>query len=326
MRITFLGTAAARPSVARNVTSLVLQREGELLMFDCGEGTQRQMMRYGTGFSVHDIFFSHLHADHFLGVIGLLRTMGLQGREEEMRLWVPKGSESIMEASVSLGVERVPFPVQVRTLSSGQTIDRDAYEIRTFATKHGGPSLGYAVIEKTRLGRFNPDLARELGIPEGPLWGRLHRGESVTVDGRTVEAADLVGDPRPGRKVVITGDTRPCRATVELARDADLLIHEATFGRDEADRARQTGHSTAREAARVADEAGVLNLILTHFSPRYADDARSLEREARKVFPLTRAAFDGMIVEVPYREAVGNGDQAGGSPTVSEDREGAELP
>jgi ribonuclease Z len=313
MRLTFLGTAAARPSVARNVTSLVLHREGELLMFDCGEGTQRQMMRYGTGFSLHDIFFSHLHADHFLGVIGLLRTMGLQGREEPMRLWVPERSQEIMEAAVNLGVERVSFQVDILGLSPGQVLDRGDYEIHTYRAKHGGLSLGYALIEKTRLGRFNPGRARELGIPEGPLWGKLHRGESVTVDGRTVEPADLVGDPRPGRKVVITGDTRPCKATVDVARGADLLVHEATFGRDEADRARQTGHSTAREAARVAQDAGVLHLVITHFSPRYADDARSLEREARKVFPGVRAAFDGMTVEVPYREMQDGREQGTGN-------------
>jgi ribonuclease Z len=302
MRVTFLGTAAARPTVSRNVSSIVVQREGELLMFDCGEGTQRQMMRYGTGFNVDDIFFSHLHADHFLGVIGLLRTMGLQAREEPIRLWTPEGTQSILDTAVGLGVERVPFTVQIQGLSPGQILDREAYEIRAYPTSHGGPSLGYSIVEKTRLGRFNPDRARELGIPEGPLWGKLHRGESVTVDGRTVEAADLVGDPRPGRKLIYTGDTRPSRATVEAARGADLLIHEATFGRDEADRARKTGHSTAREAA-------VLNLVLTHFSPRYADDPKALEREARSVFPAATAAYDGLVVEVPYGREQGTGNR-----------------
>ncbi|MEX2584712.1 MAG: ribonuclease Z [Gemmatimonadota bacterium] len=300
MRVTFLGTAASRPTVNRNVSSVVVQREGELLMFDCGEGTQRQMMRFGTGFSVDDVFFSHLHADHFLGIIGLLRTMGLQGRESAIRLWVPEGSQAIMDASVNLGIDRVAFPVELNGLSPGQSIDRGEYEILPYASHHGGRSLGYAIREKTRLGRFNPDRARELGIPEGPMWGKLHRGEPVEVHGTTVEAADVVGHPRPGRKLVYTGDTRPCDETVSIAEAADLLIHESTFAQDEVDRARQTGHSTAREAARVAKQAAAARLVLTHFSPRYADDSRRLEREARKVFPSTTAAYDGLSIEIPY--------------------------
>ena len=302
MRVTFLGTAAARPTVGRNVSSLTIQREGELLMFDCGEGTQRQMMRFGTGFALDDIFFSHLHADHFLGVIGLLRTMGLQAREHPIRLWVPQGGEPILESAVRLGVERVPFDVNVIGVSPGSAIAREAYDIVPFRTAHGGSSVGYALVEHQRLGRFDPDRARELGVPEGPLWGSLHRGEPVAVNDRTIDPADVVGPPRPGRKVIYTGDTRPCRETTEIAAGADLLIHEATFTHDEADRARQTGHSTAREAARVAREARVRRLVLTHISPRYADDSRALEREARKTFSETVVAFDGLIVEVPYRD------------------------
>jgi ribonuclease Z len=302
MRITFLGTAAARPTVGRNVSSLVVQREGEVLMFDCGEGTQRQMMRYGTGFALHDIFFSHLHADHFLGVIGLLRTLGLQGREEPMRLWTPAGTEEVLREAVGLGVDRVTFPVEIRGLEPGERLDRGAYDVVPFRTSHAGRSLGYSVSEHARLGRFDAARARELGIPEGPLWGKLHHGETVEVDGRSITAAEVVGAPRPGRTVVYSGDTRPISATAEAARGADLLIHEATFAADEADRAAATGHSTARDAALLARDAGVLRLALTHFSPRYADDPRLLEREARSVFPGTMMAVDGMTVEVPYRE------------------------
>ena len=302
MRITFLGTAASRPTIGRNVSSVVVQREGELLMFDCGEGTQRQMMRYGTGFAVDDIFFSHLHADHFLGVIGLLRTMGLQDREHAIRLWTPLGTERILESAVHLGVDRVPVPVEIVGLGKGDEIDRGEYLIRAFATRHAGQSLGYAVVEKMRLGRFNPERARELGVPEGRMWGMLHRGEPVTVEGRTVTATDVVGQERPGRTVVYTGDTRPTTATTEAARGADLLIHEATFGRDEVARARQTGHSTAQEAAKLARDAEVHRLCLTHFSPRYADDPKLLEREARKVYPEALTAYDGLVLEIPYRD------------------------
>jgi ribonuclease Z len=271
-------------------------------MFDCGEGTQRQMMRYGTGFGLHDIFFSHLHADHFLGVIGLLRTLGLQGREEPMRLWTPAGTEEILRQAVSLGVDRVNFPVEIRGLEAGERVERAAYDVLPFRTAHAGHSLGYALVEHPRLGRFDPERARQLGIPEGPLWGKLHHGETIEFEGHVVTAAELVGPPRAGRKVVYTGDTRPTGTTAEAAQGADLLVHEATFAADEAERAVATGHSTAREAATLARDAGVLRLALTHFSPRYADDPRLLEREARGIFPETLLAVDGMVVDVPFTE------------------------
>jgi ribonuclease Z len=302
VRITFLGTAAARPTVNRNVSSLVLQREGELMMFDCGEGTQRQMMRYGTGFGLADIFFSHLHADHFLGVIGLVRTMGLQDRAEPIRLWTPRGTENTLRQAVDLGVDRVPFEVEIRGLEADETVDRGAYSVVPFRSSHKGRSLGYAVVEQQRPGRFDPAVARELGVPEGPAWGKLHRGESVEVDGRIVQSEQVVGPSRPGRRVLYTGDTRPSSHVLDAARGADLLIHEATFGVDEAGRAHATGHSTAHDAAVLARDAGVLSLALTHFSPRYADDPRALEREARAVFPETVAAYDGLVLEVPYRD------------------------
>jgi ribonuclease Z len=302
VKITFLGTAAARPTVNRNVSSLIIQREGELMMFDCGEGTQRQMMRYGTGFGLRDIFFSHLHADHYLGIMGLLRTMGLQDRVEPIHLWTPLGTEALLQQAVGLGADRLPFEVHVQGLQAGDTIDRGAYSIRPIAVSHKGRCLGYAVVEAQRLGRFDPEAARALGVPEGAMWGRLHRGETVEVDGRTVRAEQVVGTARPGRAVLYTGDTRPSARVREAATDADLLIHEATFAADEAARAHATGHSTARDAAQIARDAGVMRLVLTHFSPRYADEPRILEREARAVFAETVAAYDGMVLEIPYRD------------------------
>ena len=303
MRVTFLGTAASRPTVGRNVSSLLIAREGELLMFDCGEGTQRQMMRFATGFTVNDIFFTHMHADHFLGVIGLLRTMGLQAREEPMHLYGPEGARAILHEAVHLGVERVPFEIVIHELQPGQVIDRGEYDVVPFAAKHGIRALGYALIEHERLGRFHPDTARALGVPEGPLFGKLHRGESIEVAGRTISPEDVVGPSRAGRRIVYTGDTRPCKETIEISVQADLLIHDATFGEEEAERAGITGHSTAREAADVAKRAGAARLILTHLSSRYADDPRILEREARFVFRDSVAAHDGMVVEVPFKDA-----------------------
>lgn len=300
IRVVFLGTAASRPSVARNVSSVLVHRLGETLMFDCGEGTQRQMMRFGTGFSLNDIFFSHMHADHLLGMPGLLRTMGLQGREEPMNLYCARGEERIVRDAAYLGVERVGFEVRIHELEPGQALPRDGYDIVPFPTRHGRRSLGYALIEHERLGRFDPDRARALGVPEGPLYGRLHRGEAVEADGRMILPEDVVGPPRPGRRVVYTGDTRPVPATIEHARGADLLIHEATFAEDEAARARETDHSTARQAAEVARDAGVARLVLTHISPRYGMDSSVLEREARAVFAESEVARDGLEIDLPY--------------------------
>jgi ribonuclease Z len=304
LSIRLLGTSASRPTVERNVSSLAVHREGETLMFDCGEGTQRQMMRYGISFSLEDIFFTHMHADHLLGVIGLMRTMALQGRTERLRLWGPRGSARVLKRAEALGFERTTFPVEILELDADQRIARNGYSIVAFPVDHrGSASLGFALVEEERKGRFNPDIARELGIPEGPLWGQIHRGLAVTLDdGRVIEPSVLVGPKRSGRIVVISGDTRPCSATIEISRNADLLVHEATFGDEEAERALDTGHSTAREAAQVAREAGVRRLLLTHFSARYSREAIELEREARQVFLDTVVGKDGMEIDVPFRE------------------------
>jgi ribonuclease Z len=303
LSVTFLGTGAACPTVERNVSGLALQREGETMLFDCGEGTQRQMMRYGVGFSFTEVFFTHYHADHMLGIIGLLRTMGLQDRTAPVTLYGPRGGDRILTAAMSLGIERNKFPVTVVEVRPGDRLRREEYDIVVFETDHRADTVGYALVEHTRKGRFHPERARELGVPEGPMWGRLHRGEAVRLDdGRVVTPEDLVGAPRRGRTVVYSGDTRPHLPLLEAARGADLLIHEATFGGDEAARAVETGHSTASEAARVALDAGVRRLVLTHISPRYSRDAPELLAEARAVFPETLIARDGMEVEVPFAE------------------------
>jgi ribonuclease Z len=305
LSLRFLGTSASRPTVERSVSSIAVVREGETFLFDCGEGTQRQMMRYGVAFSLRDIFFSHMHVDHILGVVGLMRTMALQGREESLRVWGPEGSSKVLRRAETLGADRVGFPVEYRELSPGELVRRDGYAIAAFGADHvRTPALGFALVEELRLGRFNPDRARELGVPEGPMWGKLHRGIRVTLDdGREIDPSHLVGPTRPGRKLVITGDTRPCDATVDAAAGADVLVHEATFAEEEAARAAETGHSTAREAAHVAARASVKRLVLTHISARYSRDVSDLEREARAVFPLTQVARDGAEVDVPFPDA-----------------------
>jgi len=295
LTVTFLGTSAARPTVERNVSGLAVHREGETMLFECGEGTQRQMMRYGVSFALSEIFFTHFHADHFLGVIGLIRTLGLQGRPEPLLLYGPKGAKKVLNDAIKLGVERVPFPVEITELKAGETIKKDEYELRAFATEHGGGSIGYALKEHERRGRFDVEKAKAAGIPEGPLWGKIAKGEMPGPEG-------VVGPPRPGRLVVFTGDTRPTASVVDAAQGADLLIHEATFGEEEKERAKETGHSTAKEAAQVALAAGVKKLMMCHVSARYSMSAEELVKEAREVFPNASVAKDGMEVDVPFSD------------------------
>ena len=310
LSVRFLGTSAARPTVERGVSSLAIIREGETMLIDCGEGTQRQMMRYGISFNLGDIFFTHFHGDHFYGLNGLLRTFALQGRTEPLRLWGPRGAQRLLRRAIDLGLDRIPFEVQITELMPDERIARGQYAILPYAAAHGSGALGYALVEEERRGRFNPEHARALGIPEGPLWGRIHRGEPITLDdGRVIEPSELVGPRRRGRTIVVSGDSRPSEDTVRLARDADLLVHEATFGDEEAQRAIETGHSTAREAAEVALRAGVARLVLTHFSARYSRDASELLREAKEVFAETIIAKDGMEVEVDFGD-----DFSGGVP------------
>jgi len=304
LSLTFLGTGAACPTVERNVTAHAVHREGEMLLFDCGEGTQRQMMRYGVGFSFRDIFFTHYHSDHILGLPGLVRTMGLLDRTEPVTCYGPKGAQRVLGALLGVGVERNKFPIEIIEVQPGDRFDRGEYDIAVFPTDHRPGSVGFALAEHPRLGRFDPERARALGIPEGPLWGRIHRGESVTLpDGRTLGPDELVGAPRPGRTLVLTGDTRPCDPVREASRGADLLVHDATFGQDERDRARETGHSTAWEAAQLARDAGAARLALTHISARYTREAPELLAEAQAVFPASLVARDGLTLELPFADA-----------------------
>ena len=301
IRITFLGTSASRPTVGRNVSALALQREGEVFLLDCGEGTQRQMMRFGTGFSVEHIFISHLHADHFLGVIGLVRTMALQGRTEPLILYAPPGSRDTLGEAVKLGGgKRTYFPIEIREMEPGDRLTGVGYDVEALVVRHGTPALGFALREHPRPGRFDVEKARALGVPEGPLFGKLHGGEAIEVNGRRIEPAQVVGPPRAGRLVVYSGDTSPAPEVVEAAAGADMLIHDATFSEEEVERARETFHSTARGAAEVARDAGVHRLYLTHLSARYSAKPQPLEREAREVFPVTEVAYDGLAVEIGF--------------------------
>jgi ribonuclease Z len=299
IRLTFLGTSAAQPTAGRNLTSVALRRAGELALFDCGEGTQRQMIRFGTGFDVAAIFFTHFHADHYLGAIGFLRTLSMLGRSEPLQLYGPRPARRLLEIMLFTGTETFAFPVEIHEIEPGAVVRMNGAEVRAYATRHRTPSLGYALVEDPRPGRFHPERAAALGIPAGPLFGALQRGQSVEVKGRMVHPEEVVEPPRRGRRIVITGDTRPLEATVEAARGADILVHDATFSDDERERAEETLHSTAREAGRVAREAGVRSLVLTHLSTRYDHDPTALVREAREEFQAVQVAYDGLVLEIP---------------------------
>ncbi len=306
LRVIFTGTSSARPTVSRNTSGIAIQREGDLYLFDCGEGTQRQMMRYAVGFTVRQIFLTHLHADHYLGTVGLLRTMSLQDRQEPLGIFTPPGGEDFLADAVGLEMEELSFPVDIRPLAPQESIRHSDYTISAFKVSHPGGANGYVLREDARPGRFQLDAARRLGVPEGPLFGRLQRGEVVTLDDGGVVAPDQVlGPARPGRTVVYTGDTRPCDATVEAAAGCDVLVHEATFSEEEVERAQRTGHSTAAQAGEVARRAGARQLVLTHFSARYSERTYVLEREAKRTCGgkcEVVVAYDGLVIEVPLRE------------------------
>ncbi len=306
LHVTFLGTGGATPSVERNTSAVFVRREGERLLFDCGEGTQRQMMRYGTGFDVSHLFVSHLHGDHVLGIPGLLQTLEFNDRSDPVAIHVPNGRRRAMRNLLDGTATRPSFPLRIREVGGGDVAYRSGeFEIRAFETQHRTKSVGYALVEDDRKGRFDRERAEELGVPPGPLFSRLHEGEDVELDdGTAVRSEQVVGDPRPGRRFVYTGDTRPVDATVEAAEGADLLVHDATFTDDEAGRAGATGHSTAHESAEVASRADAKRLALTHVSSRYAGYVAPLAEEAREVFD--GEAFvpdDGDEVEVPFPDA-----------------------
>ncbi|HEX8539056.1 MAG TPA: ribonuclease Z [Cystobacter sp.] len=304
LRLTFLGTSAAQPTLHRNLSGLAVKANTDLLLFDCGEGSQRQMVRYGTGFTVDAVFFTHFHADHYLGIIGFLRTLGMMGRDGAVQLYGPPTARRLLHQAVHLGVESLSFPVEIHELRDGDTVRRRGYSVQAVAVDHRINALGYVLQEDERPGKFNLEKVKALGVPAGPLYGQLQRGEPVQLpDGRTIRPEEVVGEPRPGRRLVISGDTRPCPALVKASRDADLLIHESTFSDDEQARALETRHSTAREAAQVAREAGARRLILTHLSSRHDTDPSRLLTQAREEFKgPVEVAYDGLTVELPQRD------------------------
>lgn len=302
LRIIFLGTGGSLPTRNRNPSAIMVNRKGELLLFDCGEGTQQQMMRAKTGMmNLSSIFITHLHADHFLGIPGLMQTMSFMGRKEPLLIYGPEGTREFTELFEALGYFNLKYEVRGIELKPGDLVEREEYVIRALKTEHNISSLGYALIENPRPGRFNREKAIKLGIPPGPLFAKLQKGNPVEVNGKLINPEDVMGAPRPGRTVVYSGDTRPCKSILEASRNADVLIHDGSFADEMADWAEESKHSTAGEVAALAKEAGVRKLILTHISSRYTDDAEPILTDSKKIFENVIIAEDLMEIEIPYR-------------------------
>ena len=300
MKLVFLGTGGTYPSKLRNVTSVAVQMPGEVVMFDCGEGTQRQLMHSSVSFmKIKKIFISHLHADHFLGLAGLIQSMSFNGREDDITVFGPSGTAATVEAMMNLGYFESGFRVLAMDLPPEGSMNFGGYSVRFVQADHSIPAVAYALEEKPRTGKFNVKKAKRLGIPEGPLYRRLQEGRTVTVDGKRIDPEKVLGPPRPGRRVVYTGDTRPSKKIVSLASGANVLIHDCTLDSSHSELAAKFGHSTAADAAGVAKQAKVGMLFLVHMSPRYENN-RVLEKEAQSIFKNSKAAFDLLEYHVRF--------------------------
>ncbi|HSC91629.1 MAG TPA: ribonuclease Z [Gaiellaceae bacterium] len=299
--LVFLGTAGSMPTAQRAPSALLVRRGGERLLVDCGEGTQRQLLRSEVGLlDLREVFLTHYHADHYLGLPGMLKSFALRGREEPITILGPPGLRDLF-GSLRRIFGRLTYEHELVELRPGDVLARDGYELATFAVAHGVNAVGYALVEPPRPGRFDVAAADALGVPSGPERGALQRGEEVTLGGgRVVRPDEVLGPPRPGRKLVLAGDTAPAGSVLDAARGADVLVHEATFCDDERVRAEETLHSTAAQAAELARAADVRLLALTHVSSRYT--GRDVRDEARAVFPDTVVPRDFDVVEIPFPE------------------------
>jgi ribonuclease Z len=302
--LVFLGTSGSMPTAQRAPTALLVRRGGERLLIDCAEGTQRQLLTSSIGLvDLREVFLTHFHADHYLGLPGMLKTFALRGRELPITVYGPRGLRELF-GSLRRIFGKLTYEYELVELGPGDVLERGEYRIEPFAVAHGVSAVGYALVEHDRPGRFDVETADALGVPPGPERGALQRGDSVTLaDGRTITPDSVLGPARPGRKLVVAGDTGPCDTVLEAARDADLLVHEATFLEDERERARETAHSTAVDAAEIARDAGARLLALTHLSNRYFGP--EVVREAREVFAQTVVPKDFDIIDLRFEERGG---------------------
>jgi ribonuclease Z len=299
LSVVFLGTGGSVPSARRSTASTLIARGGERLLFDCGEGTQRQMQRSLGLVQVDEIYLTHFHADHILGLPGLLKTYDLTDREKPLTVYGPAGLGELFRVLTPL-IGRLGFGLELVELGPGDAVPHEGYEVQSFEAAHGVRASGYALVEASRPGRFDPAAAIAAGVEEGPAFAALQRGEEVEGSAGPVTPARVMGSSRPGRTVVITGDTAPSPATVAAAADAELLVHDASFAEEEAQRAAETGHSTLGQAAAVAAEAHVKLLALVHISSRY--HVGTVLEEAEEVFEPVIAPRDFDLIEIPFPE------------------------
>lgn len=298
MRLVFLGTSAAQPTPERGLTCICLEKEGEILMFDAGEGAQISYLKSGLGWNKKmKIFVTHLHGDHCIGILGLLQTMTLQNRTESMEIYGPDGIEEFIAANIKVLNFGLSFPVMITTVREGTVVNEKTYTINSCEADHSVISYSYLFQEKDKPGRFFPDKAKELGVPEGELWHKLQTGQDIQVGDKIVKSSDVLGEKRPGKRIGISGDTRPTKKLEEFFKDCDYLSFDSTFSHELQNKALETHHSTAKEAADLAKKANVSNLILTHFSARYNDESILLE-EAKTIHSSVIAAKDLLEIEI----------------------------
>jgi len=303
MNIIFLGTGGSWPSIKRNVSAVAVKRGSEIILFDCGEGTQRQFQKSKLSYmQISKVFITHFHGDHFLGLPGLIQTMQLNDRDIPLDIYGPKGMNKLLDQLLSLGYFKPNYEIISHEVDENDVLDFEEYEIKIIRVKHGVPTLAYSLEEKKRPGKFNKSKALKLGIPEGPLFSKLQHGETIILkDGREIVPDMVLGPPRKGRKIVISGDTVPLQKMVDFAKDADVLIHEATFDSSLEDVSFEYGHTTARQAAGIAKEANVGELYLTHISPRY-NNGKDLEDEAKKIFKKSFVPKDFQEINVRLKK------------------------
>ncbi len=301
MKIAFLGTGGSWPSPERNVSAIALKRGSEVILFDCGEGTQRQLMKSTVSFmQINKIFITHFHGDHFLGLPGLVQSMSLNDRKTKLEIFGPEGTIQLVQTIMDLGYYTPSYPVLIHDLEAGDIIEFEEYKVSVAEADHNVPGLMYSLEENPRPGKFDKPKALKLGIPEGKFFSQLQQGKTIEHDGKTFTPDMVLGPPRPGRKIVYTGDTKPCNAIVELAKDCDVLIHDSTTAIDLEEKSNSYGHSSSAQAAQAAKDAGAVKLFLTHISPRY-DETEQLLADAIAIFENTEVAVDFIEYEVKYK-------------------------
>jgi ribonuclease Z len=302
LRIIFLGTSSSVPTIERSLPSIAIMRGNELLLFDAGEGTQRQMVKSGLGFNRKTkIFITHFHGDHIVGLLGILQTMSMLNRDKSLDIYGPKGIVGFLRHNIRYLKFGLTFEINVNEVREGIVVKEKDYVVKACLAEHSIRTYSYLLEESDRPGVFYPEKALKLGIPKGILWSKLQNGESIKLKDKIITPDEVLGPRRPGRKIGISGDTRPNAKLTKFFSNSDVIIFDSTYGDEYSDKAKENLHSTSAEAAQLAKDAGANLLILTHFSARY-EDVNNLVSQALKIHPNVMAASDQLVIDVPYRD------------------------